>query len=167
MASKILGMFWMDMKDSSFWRYNPICVQISDGLLGRAFSLGDFPWRKSEGDPFSFPNRIWKLRHRNWWGRWETGSVGYKGPWPVDARESSLLAHWFSASSDAPALPRGTRPVHLRPGVEDQVSTCALCRQVDAKEWRQVVHQNWFLFPGRPVCRLVRTGPLLGTWRQR
>lgn len=87
---------------------------------------GHFPWRKSEGDPFSFPNRIWKLRHRNWSGRWETGSVGYKGPWPVDAQESAPLAHWFSASSDAPALPRGTRPVHLRPGVEDQVSMCAL-----------------------------------------
>lgn len=71
MASKILGMFWLDVKVSSFWRYNPTCVQISDGLLGRAFSLEIFLGGSLKETHFPSPTEF-----ENW--DTEIGQVGGK-----------------------------------------------------------------------------------------
>ena len=83
---------------SNFWQFP--CERIF---------LGDVPCRKFEGGPFSFPNRIWKLRDRNWLGKWETVSCVATGAvdcWP----QSQPPAAWSSGSWDTPRLRPQDRP---------------------------------------------------------
>lgn len=147
---------------SNFWRFP--CERIF---------LGDVPGRKFEGDPFSFPNRIWKLRDRNWLGKWETVSCVATGAVDCWPQSPGRPPAWSSGSWDTPDLGPQDSPClpdarSWGPGQE------VLCRRVVATEGRKIVHQNWFLSPERSSGQTKQSEvtsrwncPLLGNLRQR
>ena len=124
MASKILGMFWMDIKVSSFWRYNPICVQTSDGLLGRAFSLEIFLGGNLKETHFPSPPEF-----ENW--DTEIGQAGGKQAARVARGRGLSMLRVSTACSPGPQHPRTPRPCHA-----------GRARAPEARSWG----------PGQHVC---------------
>lgn len=143
---------------SNFWQFP--CERIF---------LGDVPCRKFEGDPFSFPNRIWKLRESSWLVSGKLSCVATESMhcWP---QSPSHPPTWSPVSWDTLASAHRTVPVYLMPGAEGQVSACSaggwmpkrggkLSIRVDSSPLRGAVDRQ-----SSQKCPLIRIDLYWETW---
>lgn len=135
---------------------------------------------------FFFPNRIWKLRNsERGIGHadgnqntciWRTPSTCYNKGLPNNLKIRPGSPPSYCSLGLLQALPQqGLAPT--KPDVEELISMCVLCMQIDAHKYREICRSEFILLPlgrstsGCPAVRsvtLLRVAPLLiGNMKQK